>query len=233
VTLNAFATYSQAFLPPRRPSALQAADTELNLKPEDIENYEAGLKGTVLGGQVALEASFFHMTEDGVVINRFVNNRFIPSNAGELTYKGFETGATWAPRHTVTAYANAAFYRNRYGDFVIQSSSGNRTLTGNRLVLSPDYIVNWGMSVQPLPAVNVTFDVKHVSSTFGNDSNTAKIDGYTLFDVAATWYRGPLRVTLSSRNLFNEDYYFDVDSESADPGPPRQVLLSTTVRLGR
>jgi len=233
VTLNAFGTYSQAFLPPRRPSALQAADTQLNLQPEDIENYEAGLKGGVLGGRVALEASFFHMTEDGVVINRFINNRFVPSNAGQLTYKGFETGATWTPRQSVTAYANAAFYRNRYGDFVIQTSGGDRILTGNRLVLSPDYIVNWGMSVQPVSAVNVTFDVKHVSSTFGNESNTAKIDGYALFDVAATWQRGPLRVTLSGRNLFNEDYYFDVGSETADPGPPRQVLLSTTVRLGR
>jgi outer membrane receptor protein involved in Fe transport len=106
-------------------------------------------------------------------------------------------------------------------------------LTGNRLVLSPDYIVNWGMSVQPVSAVNVTFEVKHVSSTFGNDRNTAKIDGYALFDVAATWQRGPLRVTLSGRNLFSEDYYFDVGSESADPGPPRQVLLSTAIRLGR
>jgi outer membrane receptor protein involved in Fe transport len=232
-TLNAFGTYSQAFLPPRRPSALQAADTALNLQPEDIENYEAGLKGSALGGRVALEASYFRMTEDGVVINRFINNRFIPSNAGQLRYKGFETGATWTPRQSVTAYANAAFYRNRYGDFVIQTSGGDRMLTGNRLVLSPDYIVNWGMSLQPVSAVNVTFDVKHVSSTFGNDSNTAKIDGYALFDVAATWQRGPLRVTLSGRNLFSKDYYFDVGSESADPGPPRQVLLSTTVRLGR
>ncbi len=94
-TLNAFGSYSQAFLPPRRPSALQASDTALNLEPEDIENYEAGLKGSILGGRVALEASYFYMTEDGVVINRFVNNRFVPSNAGELTFKGFESGVTW------------------------------------------------------------------------------------------------------------------------------------------
>jgi outer membrane receptor protein involved in Fe transport len=72
-----------------------------------------------------------------------------------------------------------------------------------------------------------------VSSTFGNDSNTAKVDGYVLVDAAATWQRGPLQVTLSGRNLFSQDYYFDVGSESADPGPPRQVLLSTTIRLGR
>ncbi len=231
VTLNAFGAYSQAFLPPRRPSALQAADTELNLKPEDIENYEAGLKGSVLGGRLALEASYFHMTEDGVVINRFVDNRFIPSNAGQLRYKGFETGATWTPKQNVTAYANGAFYRNRYGDFVIENPSGDTTLTGNRLVLSPDYIVNWGLGVLPVPSVNLTFDVKHVSSTFGNESNTAKIDGYTLFDIGATWQRGPLRITLSGRNLFSQEYYFDAGSESADPGPPRQLLLSTTIRF--
>ena len=163
---------------------MQAADTALNLKPEDIENYEAGLKGSVLGGRLALEASYFYMTEDGVVINRFVNNRFIPSNAGQLKYKGFESGATWTPTQKLTAYVNGAFYRNRYGDFVIQSSSGDTTLTGNRLILSPDYIVNWGASVLPVPAVNITFDVKHVSSTFGNDINTARIDGYTLVDAA-------------------------------------------------
>ena len=44
----------------------------------------------------------------------------------------------------------------------------------------------------------------------------------------ASW---PLRVTLSGRNIFSEEYYFDANSESADPGPPRQILLSTTIRL--
>ena len=42
---------------------------------------------------------------------------------------------------------------------------------------------------------------------------------------------GSLRVTLSGRNLFNSDYYFNGNRESADPGPPRQVLVSTTIRI--
>ena len=50
-------------------------------------------------------------------------------------------------------------------------------------------------------------------------------------NVGATWRRGPLRVTLSGWNIFSEEYYFDANSESADPGPPRQILLSTTIRL--
>ena len=47
-------------------------------------------------------------------------------------------------------------------------------------------------------------------------------------DVGAAWRRGPLRVTLSGRNIFGEEYYFVANSESADPGPPRQILLRTT-----
>jgi outer membrane receptor protein involved in Fe transport len=88
------------------------------------------------------------------------------------------------------------------------------------------------MNVSPRPEVDLTLDIKHVGETVGDDSNTFLIDGYTLVDVGATWRRGPLRVTLSARNLFSTDYYFDGNSESADPGPPRQVLLSSTIRLG-
>jgi iron complex outermembrane receptor protein len=87
------------------------------------------------------------------------------------------------------------------------------------------------VNVRPVPAVDLTLDIKHTGETVGDDSNSFLIDGYTLVDAAATWRRGPLRLTLSARNLLNTEYYFDGNSESADPGPPRQLLLSTTIRL--
>jgi iron complex outermembrane receptor protein len=229
--LHAYGAYSQAFLPPRRPSALVAADVALDLQPEDIENSEGGLKGILLGGRLSVEGSYFHMTEDGVVLNRRQGAFFVPTNAGQRKFKGVETGATYSPVPEVSTYVNASFYRHRYGEFVIESSGGDTVLTGNRLVLSPEHIVNWGVSAFPVPFVNVTVDVKHLSETFGNDDNTFRLDGYTLVDAAATWRRGPLRVTLSGRNLFNQEYYFDGNNESADPGPPRQVLLSTSIRF--
>jgi outer membrane receptor protein involved in Fe transport len=47
-----------------------------------------------------------------------------------------------------------------------------------------------------------------------------------------SWLHGSgLRITLSARNLFNQEYYFDAGSESADTAPPRQVLISTTIRF--
>jgi iron complex outermembrane receptor protein len=229
--LNLYGAYSQAFLPPRRPSALVPADVPLNLQPEDIENYEGGLKGSLADGRVSLEASFFHMTDDGVVLSRREGAFFRPTNAGQRRFKGVETGLGWSPTALVSTYVNASFYRNRFGEFVIQSAGGNTVLTGNRLVLAPDHIVNWGLNVRPIPAIDLTLDVKRVSDTVGDDSNTFLIDGYTLVDAAATWRTGPLRLTLSARNLFDTEYYFDGNSESADPGPPRQVLVSTTIHL--
>jgi outer membrane receptor protein involved in Fe transport len=229
--LNVYGAYSQAFLPPRRPSALQPADVPLNLRPEDIENYEGGLKGSLLGGRLSLEASYFYMNDEGVVLRRRQGPFFVDTNAGQRKFKGFETGLGWSPIPMVSTYLNASFYRNRFGEFVIEAAGGNTSLSGNRLVLAPDTIVNWGVNVKPAPPIDLTLDIKHVGETVGDDANTFFIDAYTLVDAAATWRRGPLRVTLSARNLFSAEYYFDGNSESADPGPPRQVLLSTTVRL--
>jgi outer membrane receptor protein involved in Fe transport len=50
-------------------------------------------------------------------------------------------------------------------------------------------------------------------------------------DAAVTWRRGPLRLALSAHNLFNQQYYWNADGETADPGRPRQILFTTSVTL--
>ena len=230
-TLNVYGAYSQSFLPPRRPSSLVPADVPLNLQPEDIDNYEGGLKGSLLDGQVSFEATAFRMTEDGVVLTTRQGAFFLPTNAGERKFKGFETAVGWQMSPQLSAYVNGLVYRHRFGDFVIQSAGGDTDLEGNRLRISPDYVVNWGFTFAPVPFIDAGFDVKHVSDVMADQNNTFKLDSYTLVDAAVSWRRGPLRFTLSAHNLFNEEYYFNGSDESADPGRPRQVLLTTSVRF--
>ena len=230
-TINLYGGYSQAFLPPRAPSALTAANVADNIQPEDIENYEVGLKGSALAGRVSFEATYFRMKEEGVVLSIRQGPFFIPTNDGELKYKGVETGVSFAASPKVSLYANASFYRNRFGDFVIQDEedpTADVSLTGNRLAISPDYVVNWGARFLPTASTNVVFDVKHVSDTASDRENTFIVPAYTLFDVSGSWRRGPLRVTLSAKNLFDEEYYWSGGSETLDPGAPRQVLITTS-----
>ena len=131
----------------------------------------------------------------------------------------------------VSAYVNASFYHSRFGDFVIQSEDGDEVLTGNGLPIAPDYVVNWGASFRPTPSIDATVNIKSTSAVEANRENTFKIDPYTLVDAAVTWRHGPLRATLAARNLFNEEYYWNADGETADPGRPRQILFTISVGL--
>ena len=104
-------------------------------------------------------------------------------------------------------------------------------LTGNRLPISPDSVINGGALITPTPSIDITVDIKHVGDVMVDQGNTFKLDPYTLLDAAVSWRRGPTRVTLSAHNLFNEEYYWNGDTslgESADPGRPRQILLTTS-----
>jgi outer membrane receptor protein involved in Fe transport len=235
-TVNLYGAYSQAFLPPRRPSGLTPANVADRLEPEDIENAEVGLKGSLLGGRVSLEATYFRMSENGVVLSVRQGPFFLPTNSGELKYKGVETGVSWAISPKVSAYANASFYRNRFGGFVIEDSddpSADVDLTGNRLAISPDQVVNFGVTVTPTSTVDAVLNVKYVGDTATDRDNTFFLPAYTLVDAAATWRRGPIRLTLSASNLFDEQYYWSGGSETVDPGRPRQVLLTVSWLSGR
>ena len=71
---------------------------------------------------MTVEATYFYMIEDGVVLSQRQGPFFFPTNAGQLRYKGVETGLGVDVTPKVSAYVNASFYNNRFGDFVIQSS---------------------------------------------------------------------------------------------------------------
>ncbi len=230
-TVNIYGAYSQAFLPPRRPTDLQPSNVQLKLSPEDIENYEIGLKGSLFGGRVSVETAAFKMTREGIVTTVRQGPFFLPTNAGAHVYRGIELSARWAALRQASIYFNASFYRNRFGTFIIQSGSGDTVLTGKRLPIAPDSIWNLGAAFTIFSAVDFRVDMKYVSDVQLDQRNTFKFDSYTLMDTAVSWRRGPMRLTLSAHNIFNANYFWNGDiasGESADPGRPRQVLVTTS-----
>jgi iron complex outermembrane receptor protein len=223
--VNVYGAYSEAFLPPRRPGDLSGSTIAIDLEPENVANYEAGLKAHVLDGRLSLEATVFRMNRDGVITEIRQGPRFLPINGGEQEYKGVELGGRLSISPWGSVYLNGAFYRSRYGDFVFRDS----VFTGNRLPIAPDRVVNWGFLFNARPDLDVVVNVKHVGDVFVDRANSFRFDPYTLVDAAATWRRGRMRFTLSGHNLFDQDYFWGGDTslaESADPGRPRQILFT-------
>ena len=233
-SVNVYGAYAEAFRPPRVPSSLSLSTDEEQLDPEDIRNYEAGVKASLLDDRLALEGGYFWMDRAGIVISIRRGALFENANAGKHEYKGVEFGVNFAVTDAVSVFGNAAFYRNKFSDFVIETEDSVTDLTGNRLNLSPEYIVNWGVLYSPIPEVDLTLDAKHVGASFVDIGNQFLLDPYTVLDAAVSWGVGPARFTLSATNLFNEEYYWGGGASSvevADPGRPRQILLRTSFRF--
>ena len=104
-------------------------------------------------------------------------------------------------------------------------------LTGNRLPISPDDVVNWGASFRPTPSIDATLNVKSTAPSMPTARTRSRSIRTRWSTRPSTWRHGPLRVTLSARNLFNEEYYWNADGETADPGRPRQILFTISVGI--
>ena len=77
--------------------------------------------------------------------------------------------------------------------------------------------------------MTLTVNVKHLSSVQTDTANTFSLPRYSVADAAISWRRGPLRITVSGHNIFDEKYYWNGDGETADPGRPRQVLVGVSM----
>jgi iron complex outermembrane receptor protein len=228
VNLNLYVAYSEAFKPPRSPSGLEPPGEDVNLEPEDITNYEAGLKSSFADGRASLQATYFQMERDGVVVSTQEGPFFRDSNAGMQDFEGLELAAAWAPRPNLSFHGNMAFYQNRFGDFVIQEESEpDVVLTGNRLPAVPDRIYNLGGIYEATDNLGFTLGFKYVGDRFSDQNNALILDSYTLFDGSISWSSEPVRFTLSGHNVFDKRYFTSggSDADSVNPAAPRQLVF--------
>ncbi len=223
INLNLYVAYSEAFKPPRSPSSLRPPGDDANLEPEDITNYEVGLKGSFLDGRASLQATYFNMERDGVVVSK-QEGPFFSSNAGEQDFEGLELTAAWAPVPNLSFHGNLAFYHNRFGTFEFDPDV---VLTGNRLPAVPDRIYNVGGRYEPIDDLGFTLRFKYVGDRYSDANNVLLLDSYQLLDASVYWTPGPVRFTLSGHNLLDELYYTSGGSnaDSVNVGWPRQLML--------
>ena len=189
VNLNLYVAYSEAFKPPRSPSGLNPPGEDANLDPENITNYEVGLKSSLLDGRATLQTTYFQMERDGIVVSTQQGPFFLDSNAGKQDFEGLELAAAWAPQPNLAFYGNVAFYKNRFGEFVIEGTGPDVVLTGNRLPAVPDRIFNLGGSYQHTDELGFTL-ASNTSATVSPTRTTPFFWTRTRWSTPA--YRGRL-----------------------------------------
>lgn len=193
-------------------------------KPEELNEYEIGLKSTLLHHRMQANVSAFYYDyrnkQDSSLAVTFVGNISGITNVPKSRIEGVESSVTWAPLTGLMAHADATWLGTRVLEWNPVSDASHWptvirfNAAGEQLPQAPKWEFNGYIRYQkPIGAslkAGIEFDAHYKGPTSGSALGIAYATaGYTVCDTRLTvgGIDGKWRVMLWSRNVFNKYYY--------------------------
>jgi iron complex outermembrane receptor protein len=195
--------------------------------PTEVDSHEIGLKLGTSDRRLALEVVAYDMKVEDLQRTQAIplpNGTFatIINNIDEMTVKGVEVTANWAPTPELRLYAGAAYTDAEFDDYVTDDPLriGNELeqLRGNTPQLTPSWKGNVGGEYTFMLAnsadLTVGANLFYTDDVYFDEFNRAPFeqDAYALLNASAV-YRpagGNWSVTLWGKNLADEKEYADM-----------------------
>jgi iron complex outermembrane receptor protein len=196
--------------------------------PQESEQYEVGVKTSLLDDKLAVNFAVYDLTRSNQVFTDLALQRF--TLIGEQHSKGFETEVIGqiTPEWSVSAsYA--------YLDAITTDGAAN--VKGRNLNLAPrhstrlwtSYTFSHGM----FKDLSVYGGAFQQGDSYGDAANTFEVKGFTRFDAGASYAHalGQNKAIwrLNVDNITDRTYYMGNNQASMLPGTPRNARLSLEV----
>lgn len=208
--------------------------------PEFLWNYELGLKSQWLDQRLVFNAAVFYIDWQDQQIKTEIGPRSTKIvNSGDSHNTGVELELAW---QVSPSFYVGGFWGVNDGEYDSFSKSSTQDLSGNTLVNTADY--NAGLVAEyRAPIINGAAqawfrpEISYVGEHYFDAENTLLQDAYTLVNLNAGIDKGDYSVSMSIKNVFDEDYrvYAYTDNISlydlAIAGGFRTVLLSVKARF--
>lgn len=232
---NVYATYSTSF----KSGGFNGRLADGQIEPYDEEtltSYEAGIKTTLLDGQVRLNTAFFYNDYKDLQVSSFEStadgSSFLPvfTNAGKAVMQGLEIELTALLSESLTLNANLGYLDAEYKEYFAGLDTDTNTaidVSGDRkIVNAPEWDALLGLrydkDVSDKGTFSVSGDVSYRSKTYleVNSSETLAQDGYSLVNamVSFTTLDDAWRFALAAKNITDEEYRTHAFDLSAFPG---------------
>jgi iron complex outermembrane recepter protein len=187
--------------------------------PEEVTNYELGVKSTLLNGAMTANATLYRMDIDDFQDRAFDGLSFIVLNAGELRQQGVEADINWAPVEPLRIVAGVGYLDSEYLDF--EGAPGlpggePQDLNGERRTYSPEWQTSISADWTQAFANGMEWfvggswswiDEQNAGASSNNDPQSEQ-DSYSIVNarVGLRSASGKWDVTLFGNNLTDEDY---------------------------
>jgi iron complex outermembrane receptor protein len=227
--LAPYASYSTSFEPVIGTDAGGAP-----FVPSTAQQYEVGLKYQPDFLDALFTVSAFDIRQQNVLTPSSVPGFNVQQ--GEIHSRGLELEARGKLADNLELIAALSLLDTEV------SESSVATTVGKRPQAVPDYFgsvwANYTFDNGMLDGVSVGGGVRFVGSSYADDVNTVKVDGYTLVDAALRYDFGAkypklegLEGTFNVTNLFDKDYYSSCSSNIyCQFGNGRQMLAGLRYR---
>ncbi|MDQ0457777.1 TonB-dependent siderophore receptor [Rhizobium paknamense] len=205
-----YASYSTSF----EPSTSLAADGS-PFKPTDAQQYEVGVKYQPPGWDAVFTFSAFDIRQQNVVYYNAATG--FNEQQGGIRSRGLEFEARGNVTSNLELIAAVSFLDTEV------SKSDIASIVGNRPQAVPNYYgslwANYTFDSGVLEGLSIGSGLRFVGSSYADDANTIKADGYTLVDAGLKYDFGVkspklkgLQGTLNVTNLFDKEYYSSCSS---------------------
>lgn len=154
-----YATYTSGF----KAGGFSGAATANTFGPENVDAYEAGIKGVYLDRRLTVNADVFRMQYKGLQETAYTQTlASIVLNAAESTSQGVEVNANWRAADHVVFHADLAYLDSTYQNFrnapctsrsILAATCGTpatgaQNMSGKPRAYSPDWSGSVGASLQ-------------------------------------------------------------------------------------
>ena len=209
-------------------NAAVSAGTPLVLAPEEVKNWELGLKTQFFDRRVTLNLSAFSIDLSGLQANIVPTNgnRSYLANVGDVRSRGVEIDGSFKLTDSLTIDGNASYNDAKYKSYSNAPCpvgvTGVCDLTGKPLFQAPKWVANASIDyhvqldggVRPYAIAQFSYR----SSTFGTaDAGPySRIDPYALFNfrVGTSFRDGQFDVSAWVNNAFDKKYFQNLSTTS-------------------
>ncbi|KAA2214670.1 TonB-dependent siderophore receptor [Teichococcus oryzae] len=228
-----YASYSTSFLPNTGTAAPQRGGGTFS--PTTGEQYEVGVKYQPPGRNSFVQLAAYHITQQNVLTADPLYATYSVQQ-GEIRSRGIELEGRASLSDSldlIGAYS--------YIDAEVTKSSA-AGVAGNRVPQVPNHIAsgwaNYSFRDGPLRGLSLGGGTRFIGSTYGNDTNTFKVDAVTLFDAALRYDLGArfesakgVELAVNAQNIGDKDYVASCSSATACYfGTGRLILGSVRAR---
>ncbi|PTV59347.1 TonB-dependent siderophore receptor [Acinetobacter seifertii] len=200
------------------------------LSPKNSEQYELGVKQQIRNFLVT--AAIFDLKQDNQYSKVNADGTFDFVEQGEQHNQGIELGLTGALTDTLDVSSGVTYTKSRLVDIDSDSYKGHQTQNVPKVRATAQL----SYKVPSVEGLRLLTGMQYSSSKYANKEGTAKVGGYSVFNIGAAYKTNFAGHDTTFRfnidNLFNKKYWRDVGAFMGDDylflGNPRTAQFSTT-----